>query len=185
MARDLNKAMLIGRLGAEPDMRYTPAGTPVTSFRLAVSRRFRRGDSGEVGEQTDWFTVVAWQKLAELCSEHPSKGSRVYVGGGRGERARRDPVPRGCLPGRACSLIRRCDTPRARSEATMGVRPVREPTGCERRREEDGEQCRGHRGGAWGYRGWGRDQHRLHREARCDRESEADRVGETDEVFGK
>lgn len=78
-SKDLNKTMLIGRLGADPEMRYTGSGTPVTSFRIAVNRNTRQGD--EAGETTDWFSVVAWQKLAEICSQYLTKGSRVYIEG--------------------------------------------------------------------------------------------------------
>ena len=62
MARDLNKVMLIGRLGTEPELRYTPEGTAVTQFRLAVNRRIRAGQE-ETRELTDWFTVTGWEKL--------------------------------------------------------------------------------------------------------------------------
>ncbi len=62
-------------------MRYTPSGSPVTNFRLAVNRRMRPADDGETQEETDWFGVVAWQKLGEICAEHLSKGSRVYIEG--------------------------------------------------------------------------------------------------------
>ena len=81
MARDLNKVMLIGRLGADPEMRYTSGGTAVTNFRVACSRRRRAGQEGEVREETDWFTVVAWDKLAEITSSYLTKGSKVYVEG--------------------------------------------------------------------------------------------------------
>lgn len=80
MAKDLNKVMLIGRLGTDPDMRYTPSGTPVTNFRLACSRR-RTTQEGETREETDWFTVVSWNKLAEITSQYLNKGSRVYIEG--------------------------------------------------------------------------------------------------------
>ncbi len=81
MTKDLNKVMVIGRLGADPEMRYTPSGSPVTNFRVAVNRRTRAGDNGESQEETDWFPVVAWQKLGEICAEHLTKGSKVYIEG--------------------------------------------------------------------------------------------------------
>ncbi len=62
-------------------MRYTPSGSPVTNFRLAVNRRTRAADNGEAQEETDWFPVVAWQKLGEICAQHLGKGSRVYIEG--------------------------------------------------------------------------------------------------------
>ncbi len=80
MARDLNKVMIIGRLGADPEMRYTPSGSPVTSFRVAVGRQWRDG-AGEAREETEWFSVVAWNKLAEICNQYLTKGSRVYIEG--------------------------------------------------------------------------------------------------------
>jgi len=80
MARDLNKVMLIGRLGADPEMRYTPSGSPVTSFRLAVGRQWRDG-SGENHDETEWFSIVVWNKLAEICNQYLTKGMRVYLEG--------------------------------------------------------------------------------------------------------
>jgi single-strand DNA-binding protein len=79
MADGLNKVMLIGNLGTDPEMRYTANGSAVTTFRLAVSRSF----GGEEGrrEETEWFTVVSWNKLAELLGQHLQKGRKVYVEG--------------------------------------------------------------------------------------------------------
>ena len=76
----LNKIMVIGNLGTDPEMRYTPSGTPVTSFRLAASRTYNSQD-GERMQETEWFTVVAWQKLAEQVNQYLSKGRRTYVDG--------------------------------------------------------------------------------------------------------
>jgi single-strand DNA-binding protein len=72
--------MLIGNLGRDPEMRYTPNGKPVTSFSVAVSRTFTKPE-GERTEVTDWFNVVAWGRLAEICSQYLTKGSMVYVEG--------------------------------------------------------------------------------------------------------
>lgn len=80
MARDLNKVMIIGRLGIDPEMRLTNSGSPVTTFRLAVGRQWRDGN-GEGRDETEWFSVVAWNKLAEICNQYLTKGSRVYVEG--------------------------------------------------------------------------------------------------------
>lgn len=80
MARDLNKVMIIGRLGADPEMRYTSSGNPVTSFRVAAGRQWRDA-SGETRDETEWFSVVAWNKLAEICNQYLTKGSRVYIEG--------------------------------------------------------------------------------------------------------
>lgn len=81
MAKDLNRVMMIGRLGQDPEMRYTGQGAAVTQMRLAVNRRVRAGADGEQREETDWFTVVAWERLAETCSQYLAKGSRVYFEG--------------------------------------------------------------------------------------------------------
>lgn len=76
----LNTVMLIGNLGTEPEMRYAPSGSPVTSFRLAVSRRFTTGE-GERTEETEWFNVVTWNRTAENCNQMLAKGQLVYVEG--------------------------------------------------------------------------------------------------------
>jgi len=80
MARGLNKVMIMGNLGRDPEMRYTPSGKPVTSFSVAVSRSYVKPE-GERAEVTDWFNVVAWGRLAEICSQYLTKGSMVYVEG--------------------------------------------------------------------------------------------------------
>jgi single-strand DNA-binding protein len=80
VAKDLNKVMLIGRLGTDPELRYTPQGTPMTTFRIAVSRSWRDGE-GQLHDETDWFTVVAWNRLAEICGQYLHKASRVYIEG--------------------------------------------------------------------------------------------------------
>ena len=76
----LNKVMLIGNLGADPEMRYTANGSAVTTFRVACSRTWQQ-PNGERQEDTEWFTVVTWNKLAEICSQNLNKGRRVYVEG--------------------------------------------------------------------------------------------------------
>ena len=76
----LNKVMLIGNLGADPEMRYTADGNALTSFRVAASRNYTTPD-GERREETEWFSIVAWRKLAEQCSQFLQKGRRVYVEG--------------------------------------------------------------------------------------------------------
>jgi single-strand DNA-binding protein len=80
MSKDLNKVQLTGRLGADPEMRFTPQGHAVTTFRVASNRSWRTAE-GESHEDTEWFRVVAWNKLAEICNQWLSKGSRVYVEG--------------------------------------------------------------------------------------------------------
>ncbi|MBI2872346.1 MAG: single-stranded DNA-binding protein [Chloroflexi bacterium] len=76
----LNKVMIIGNLGTDPEMRYTPNGNAVTSFRLAASRAYTTQD-GERREETEWFTVVAWNQLAERCNQFLVKGRQAYVEG--------------------------------------------------------------------------------------------------------
>ncbi len=76
----LNRVMLIGNLGSEPEMRFTPNGNPVTTFRVATNRSFSTPD-GERKEETEWFTVVAWGKLAEQCNQFLAKGKLVYTEG--------------------------------------------------------------------------------------------------------
>jgi single-strand DNA-binding protein len=76
----LNKLMVIGNLGTDPEMRFTPNGNPVTSFRLATTRTYTAPD-GERRQETEWFTVVTWSKLAETCNQFLAKGRRAYVEG--------------------------------------------------------------------------------------------------------
>jgi single-strand DNA-binding protein len=76
----LNKVMIIGNLGADPEMRFTPSGSPVTSFRIASSRIYTTKD-GEKKKETEWFSVVAWDKRAELCNQFLHKGSTAYIEG--------------------------------------------------------------------------------------------------------
>ncbi|MCA9870038.1 MAG: single-stranded DNA-binding protein [Caldilineae bacterium] len=80
MTRGLNKVLIIGSLGADPEMRYTPGGKPVTSFSVEVNRGWRTSE-GERKEATEWFNVVAWGNLAEICNQYLHKGSQVYVEG--------------------------------------------------------------------------------------------------------
>ena len=76
----LNKVMLIGNVGSDPEMRFTPNGNPVTSFRMATNRVYTTPD-GEKRQETDWFSVVTWNKLAEQCNQFLTKGKLVYVEG--------------------------------------------------------------------------------------------------------
>ena len=77
----LNKVILIGNVGKDPEMRYTANGKAVTSFSLAVNRNVSGGADGERREETDWFDIVAWERLAELCSQFLQKGRQTYVEG--------------------------------------------------------------------------------------------------------
>ena len=80
MSRGLNKVMVIGNMGRDPEMRYTPSGKPVTSFSLASSRSWVT-PNGERREETEWFNVVAWGGLAEICNQKLFKSQQVYVEG--------------------------------------------------------------------------------------------------------
>ena len=80
MSRGLNKVMIIGRLGRDPEMRYTPSGRPVATFSVATNRSWTTSD-GERRTETEWFNVVAWNKLAEICNQYLVKGQQVYIEG--------------------------------------------------------------------------------------------------------
>jgi len=76
----VNKIIVIGHLGRDPEMRYTPNGQGVTSFSIASSRRYTTS-GGETREETEWFNVSAWGRLAETCNQFLAKGRQVYVEG--------------------------------------------------------------------------------------------------------
>ena len=76
MARTINKVELLGRVGTDPEMSYTPGGTAVTKLRLATDRYRKEGENG-----TDWHSVVCWDKLAEAVNQYVVKGQRIYVAG--------------------------------------------------------------------------------------------------------
>lgn len=80
MSRGLNKVMIIGHLGRDPEMRYTPSGKSVTTFAVAVSRSWNSGD-GERRSETEWFNIVTWGNLAEICKQYLNKGQQVYIEG--------------------------------------------------------------------------------------------------------
>lgn len=80
-SRSLNKVQLIGNLTRDPELRYTPNGTAVCSFGLATNRSWASGDEGERKEETEFHRIVAWNKLAELCSQLLTKGRKVYIEG--------------------------------------------------------------------------------------------------------
>ena len=81
MARGINKVILVGNLGADPETRYTPSNTAVTNLRLATSESWRDRNSGETQERTEWHRVVMFNRLAEIAAEYLRKGSKVYVEG--------------------------------------------------------------------------------------------------------
>ena len=76
----VNKVFLIGRLGADPEIRYTPSGAEVATFRMATSESWTN-KSGEKEERTEWHRIVAWRGLAKVCGEYLSKGKLVYIEG--------------------------------------------------------------------------------------------------------
>lgn len=80
MAACVNKIILVGYLGKDPEQRFTQSGRPVTSFTLATSESWKV-DDGEREQRTEWFNVVAWNRLAEVCKTYLGKGSRVYLEG--------------------------------------------------------------------------------------------------------
>ncbi len=80
MARGINKVILIGNLGQDPELRYTGSGTAVCNMRLATNESYRDSD-GQLVDKTEWHSVVAWARLAEICGEYLKKGSQVYFEG--------------------------------------------------------------------------------------------------------
>ena len=80
IAKDLNKVLLIGNLGKDPEVRFTSSGVPVASFSIATNKSWKDAE-GNLQERTDWHNIVAWRKLAEICGEWLKKGSRIYCEG--------------------------------------------------------------------------------------------------------
>jgi single-strand DNA-binding protein len=80
MARGVNKVILIGNLGQDPELRYTGSGTAVCNLRLATNESYKDRD-GNMVDKTEWHTVVAWARLGEICNEYLQKGSQVYFEG--------------------------------------------------------------------------------------------------------
>jgi single-strand DNA-binding protein len=81
MARGINKVILVGNLGADPETRYTPSGSAVTNIRLATSESWKDRQTGEQNERTEWHRIVFFNRLAEVAGEYLRKGSQVYVEG--------------------------------------------------------------------------------------------------------
>jgi single-strand DNA-binding protein len=81
MARGVNKVILVGNLGADPESRYTPSGTAVANLRLATTKQWKDRNSGEQQERTEWHRVVMFNRLAEIAGEYLKKGSQVYIEG--------------------------------------------------------------------------------------------------------
>ena len=81
MARGINKVILIGNLGSDPEVRYTPNGAPVANFSLATSESWNDRNTGERQERTEWHRLVLWSKLAEIAGQYLKKGAKIYVEG--------------------------------------------------------------------------------------------------------
>jgi len=80
MSGSVNKVILVGRLGRDPELKYTPSGAPVATFSLATDESFK-DRTGEQQDRTEWHKIVAWNKLAEICGEYLTKGKLVYIEG--------------------------------------------------------------------------------------------------------
>ena len=76
----VNKVILVGNLGSDPELKYTGSGTAVASFNVATSEKWK-GQDGEMQEKTEWHKIIVWKKMAETCNEHLKKGSKVYIEG--------------------------------------------------------------------------------------------------------
>lgn len=81
MARGINKVILVGNLGADPDTRYMPSGKAVTNIRIATSESWKDKQTGDMQERTEWHSVVLYDKLGEIAAEYLKKGSQVYIEG--------------------------------------------------------------------------------------------------------
>ena len=81
MARSVNKVILIGRLGKDPELKYTASGTPFCRFSMATDDVWNDKASGERQEKTEWHNIVAWDRLAEICNQYLTKGRLVYIEG--------------------------------------------------------------------------------------------------------
>src|SRR5437868_3737311 len=81
MAKSVNKVILIGTLGKDPELKYTPQGTAVTKFSMATNESYKDKQSGEWKERTEWHNIVCWQRTAEVAAEYLKKGRKVYIEG--------------------------------------------------------------------------------------------------------
>ena len=77
----INKVILVGNLGRDPEIRYTPSGVAVANFTIATTEKWKDKNSGEMQEKTEWHRIVAWRRLGEICGEYLSKGRQVYIEG--------------------------------------------------------------------------------------------------------
>ena len=81
MPRSVNKVILLGNLGRDPELRYTASGTPVASFSIATSRQWRDNQTNDMREETEWHDIVCWGRTAEVASQYLTKGRQVYIEG--------------------------------------------------------------------------------------------------------
>jgi single-strand DNA-binding protein len=81
MAKSVNKVILVGRLGKDPELKYTASGTPFCRFSMATDDVWNDKSSGERQEKTEWHNIVTWDRLAEICNQYLTKGSLVYIEG--------------------------------------------------------------------------------------------------------
>ena len=126
--RGLNKVQLVGHLGRDPEVRHVPSGAAAATFTLAVDRP-RRAPGGERASEAEWFRVVAWEGLAEVCGEYLRKGSRVYVEGRLQSRGYTDAegVARVAVEVVAVDLLLLDARPAAPEGATREQIPAEEP----------------------------------------------------------
>ena len=154
MARGVNKVMLIGNLGQDPELNYTGSGTAVCNLRLATNESYK-DKNDELVERTEWHDIVAWARLAEICEQYLTKGSRIYVEGSLQTRSWED----------------RDGNTRYSTEVKM--REMMMLGGEERRRDGSGGSRGGQRGGSRG----GSDQSRPDQSSDYDQRQQPQRQG--------
>jgi single-strand DNA-binding protein len=131
MSGSVNKVILIGRLGKDPEVKYTPSGAPVAKFSLATDEVFK-DRSGEQQKRTEWHNIVAWNKLAEICGEYLTKGKLVYIEGSIRSRQWEDQAGNkrtayDIVAGRMQMLGSKADSDRAAAAATAAPSAERAP----------------------------------------------------------
>jgi single-strand DNA-binding protein len=135
----LNKVMIIGNLGRDPEMRYTPSGQAVTQFTVAVNRNYK-DSQGEWQEETEWFRIVAWAQLAERTAENLRKGRKVYVEGRLQTRQWEDQSGQKRY---TTEVIAQTVTALDRRPQDDGAEPVREPVAAGARAGGEGQRASG------------------------------------------
>ncbi len=131
MSGSVNKVILIGRLGKDPEVKYTPSGAPVAKFSLATDEVFK-DRSGEQQKRTEWHNIVAWNKLAEICGQYLTKGKLVYIEGSIRSRQWEDQAGNkrtayDIVAGRMQMLGSKADSDRAAAAATAAPSAERAP----------------------------------------------------------